>query len=102
MPRQMRKRSRTGIYHVMVRGNSGQSLFEYDEDNQRFLEILAETKEKMNFEIDLFAYCLMGNHVHLLLHENNAMEHGDGGVVTFSAPLFNTTKNQPLGWFFFL
>ena len=76
MPRQMRKRSRTGIYHVMIRGNSGQSLFEYDEDNQRFLEILAETKEKMEFEIDVFAYCLMGNHVHLLLRENDA-ELGD-------------------------
>ncbi|RQD70555.1 MAG: transposase, partial [Tindallia sp. MSAO_Bac2] len=31
MARQMRKRSRTGIYHVMIRGNSGQTIFEYDE-----------------------------------------------------------------------
>ncbi|MEN1759281.1 transposase [Anoxynatronum sibiricum] len=70
MPRQIRRRSKTGIYHVMIRGNSGQTLFEDDEDNKRFLEILHETKEKMSFEIDLYAYCLMGNHVHLLLCEN--------------------------------
>ena len=70
MPRQMRRRSKTGIYHVMARGNSGQTLFEDDEDNKRFLEILHETKEKMGFEIDLYAYCLMGNHVHLLIREN--------------------------------
>ena len=72
MPRQMRKRSATGIYHVMTRGNGGQSLFEHDEDNKRFLEILYETKEKLDYEIDLYAYCLMGNHIHLLIKENNA------------------------------
>lgn len=40
------------------------------------MEILAETKEKTKYEIDLYAYCLMGNHVHLLIKENN-MELGD-------------------------
>ena len=72
MPRQMRQRSSTGIYHVMSRGNGGQSLFENEEDHKKFLEILYQTKEKLDFEIDLYAYCLMGNHVHLLIKENNA------------------------------
>ena len=71
MPRQMRQRSRTGIYHVMTRGNGGQSLFENEDDNRKFLEILYETKEKLEHEIDLYAYCLMGNHIHLLIKENN-------------------------------
>ncbi|SDY88363.1 transposase [Tindallia californiensis] len=60
----------------MIRGNGGQSLFEHDEDQIKFLEILAETKEKTKYEIDLYAYCLMGNHVHLLIKENN-MDLGD-------------------------
>lgn len=72
----MRKRSQTGIYHVMIRGNSGQTIFEHDEDYKKFLEILSETKEKTRYEIDLYAYCLMGNHVHLLIRENN-MDLGD-------------------------
>ncbi len=72
MPRQMRQRSSTGIYHVMTRGNGGQTLFEHEEDNKKFLEILYQTKEKLDYEIDLYAYCLMGNHIHLLIKENNA------------------------------
>lgn len=72
MPRQMRQRSSTGIYHVMARGNGGQSLFEHEEDNKKFLEVLHSTKEKLDYEFDLYAYCLMGNHIHLLIKENNA------------------------------
>ena len=32
MPRQARKLSRTGVYHVMLRGINRQDIFEYDED----------------------------------------------------------------------
>ena len=67
MPRSARKKSSTGIYHVMLRGVNRQPIFVDDEDNEKFLRILTECKEASGFE--LFAYCLMGNHVHLLLKE---------------------------------
>ncbi|MCK6208833.1 transposase [Bacillus infantis] len=67
MPRQARKKSMTGIYHVMLRGINKQTIFEDDEDRRRFIYTVLKYKKKYDF--DLFAYCLMDNHVHLLLKE---------------------------------
>ena len=52
----------------MLRGINRQRIFEDDEDRERFLEILKKAREKDGF--DLIAWCLMPNHVHLLIHEN--------------------------------
>ncbi len=65
MPRTARKPSSTGIYHVMLRGIGKQNIFEDDLDKKKFIQILAESKEKSEFK--LYAFCLMNNHVHLLL-----------------------------------
>jgi len=51
----------------MLRGINRQDLFEDDEDKQRFIETLKTYKEKSGFS--LYAYCLMSNHIHLLLKE---------------------------------
>ncbi len=67
MPRQARTKSKTGIYHVMLRGINQQQIFEDDEDNTKFISILKEYKKEFSFK--LIAYCLMGNHIHLLLDE---------------------------------
>ena len=68
MPRQARKKSKTGIYHIMLRGINQQQIFEDAEDYNRFLDVVKDCKEICEFE--LYAYCLMGNHVHLLIHEH--------------------------------
>lgn len=65
MPRKAREKSESGIYHVMMRGINRQSIFEDEEDYEKFIETIRRYKEKCGYEI--FAYCLMGNHVHLLL-----------------------------------
>ena len=65
MPRSARKISGTNIYHVMLRGINRQDIFEEEEDFLRFLAVLKECKEISGFE--LYAYCLMTNHVHLLI-----------------------------------
>ena len=65
MPRQAREKCENGIYHVMLRGVNRQQIFEEEQDFARFLQILAECKLISGFE--LYAYCLMGNHLHLLL-----------------------------------
>ena len=66
MPRQARRKSESGIYHIIQRGINRQKIFIADEDNYRFLYTLKQYKEISGFR--LYAYCLMGNHVHLLLH----------------------------------
>lgn len=67
MPRQSRESSPTSIYHVMIRGNERKNLFLDDEDRTKFLEILDEKKQRSKYL--LYAYCLMNNHVHLLIKE---------------------------------
>lgn len=67
MARTARKRSSTGIYHVMFRGVNRQVIFGDNQDKGRFLETLKEYKEISRFT--LYGYCLMDNHVHMLIKE---------------------------------
>lgn len=52
----------------MLRGINRQALFWDDEDCEKFLQCLCETKDASRFV--LHAYCFMGNHVHLLIQES--------------------------------
>lgn len=67
MPRTARVRSKTGIYHIILRGINRQTIFEDSEDAQKFLYTLGDIKKISGFE--LYAYCLMTNHIHLLVRE---------------------------------
>ncbi|WP_094604385.1 hypothetical protein SPSIL_053930 [Sporomusa silvacetica DSM 10669] len=69
MARCARKKSASGIYHIMLRGINQQDIFLDDEDYCRFLEIMKRVKESRSCVI--YGYCLMGNHVHLLLREED-------------------------------
>ena len=66
MLRRIRKLGQSGIYHVMVRGVNQQDIFFEDEDRKIFLDRLRRYKEECGFKI--YAYCLMNNHVHLIIH----------------------------------
>lgn len=69
--------SGTGIYHVMMRGINRQNIFEDTDDYVRFREILLqmvnptdENGQLLPARCTFYAYCLMTNHVHLLIREN--------------------------------
>jgi REP element-mobilizing transposase RayT len=68
MVRQAREKSENGIYHVMVRGINHQDIFYDDEDNIRFLNSIQRVKQ-INGCV-LHGFCLMDNHVHMLLQEH--------------------------------
>ena len=77
MPRQARKESGTGIYHVMLRGINRQDIFEDAEDYMRMLRCMQLMLEQYDDQgnrlpplCTFYAYCLMSNHVHLLLRVN--------------------------------
>jgi len=65
MARPLRIEYAGAVYHVMARGNQGQSLFRDDPDRRRFLDTLGEACEKTGWRVH--AYALMGNHYHLLV-----------------------------------
>jgi len=69
LPRKAREKSRTGIYHVIFRGINRQQIFEEEADYQKFLYVLQDQRNKGRYEV--YAYCLMGNHIHLLIKEGD-------------------------------
>lgn len=66
MPRVSRKISASGCYHVIIRGVNRQEIFLDDRDREKFLDAVARFAGEL--EIALIAYCLMDNHVHLLMN----------------------------------
>ncbi len=69
MPRNAREKSETGIYHIMMRGIDKRDIFIQEADYHRFLHHMEKAKQKSGFL--LLGYCLMTNHVHLLIKEGN-------------------------------
>ena len=52
-------------HHVTQRGNRRQQTFFSDEDYQSYLELMSEWC--MKFQVETWAYCLMPNHIHLIV-----------------------------------
>lgn len=65
MPRKPRIHYEGALYHVMVRGNNGEKVFESGKEKQEYINIIKEYKKKYRFKI--YAYCMMDNHAHLLI-----------------------------------
>ena len=70
MPRPLRIEYENAFYHVMNRGRERQMIFHGDEYYLCFLETLAEAQ--LRFKCIVHAYCLMGDHYHLLIETPNA------------------------------
>ena len=78
MARTLRSKSKTGIYHIMMRGVNHQIIFEHPRDYTKFLELLSQMvhpTDELNHPLppncSIYAYCLMPNHVHILLREGH-------------------------------
>lgn len=52
-------------HHIVQRGHNRQTVFAHEDDFARYLDDLQELKDV--FDVKVFAFCLMTNHVHLLL-----------------------------------
>lgn len=66
MPRQARQVAESGVYHVMLRGVNRDVIFLDDDDYEGFLRAMVATKGLSHCHV--LAYCLMPNHIHLVLH----------------------------------
>lgn len=65
MPRKPRTHGILGIYHIVLRSVNQQLIFQEEVDYQKFLFLLSDCKEK--YDAEIYAYCLMSNHIHLLI-----------------------------------
>jgi len=66
MPRTARILEDKGYLHIITRGNAQQIIFEDDQDYGYYLKLIKEYASEN--DITICAYCLMSNHVHLLVH----------------------------------
>ena len=69
MPRRARKVVNGKFYHVMVQGINKENIFL--DDSRKYKYYILIEKYLKEFEVDVIAYCIMSNHVHLLLHSKN-------------------------------
>lgn len=76
MPGKPCRVSSTGYLHLIVRGNNKQVLFEEESDYKFFLSRLGRCCRETSIRIS--AYCLMENHVHLLVNDR---EHAVSGMM---------------------
>jgi REP element-mobilizing transposase RayT len=66
LPRQARRESQTGMYHIMMRGNNRGWIFKDKRYKTLYFNKLKECITES--EIELYAWCIMDNHIHLVIH----------------------------------
>ena len=72
MARQGRVLVDNGVYHIISRGHNRHKLFHFLDDYNIYKKIIIEYKTL--FEFNIFHYCFMPNHIHLLLRVKNGFE----------------------------
>ena len=88
-----RQKSESGFYHVMMRGVGQQIIFEDDIDRCSFIEHFAEAMANCNGSI--VAWCLMDNHVHLLVKaEMDKFSVAMKGFLSWYARFFNARHGR--------
>lgn len=93
MPRKRRQIAASGYYHVILRGCGKRILFETDSDRRYFLSLLERYGEK--YELKYLAWCLMDNHVHLLLKdEKQALSRAMHDIAFVFAQHFNAMTDS--------
>ena len=76
MARLAREISKNGLYHIVFRGVNKQRIFEETADYEKLKTIIMELKQEMKYQV--YVYCFMSNHVHILLKEK---EKGDISLI---------------------
>ena len=69
MARILKKNINTPFFHIMVQGVNREAIFAKDKDIKKFIKIIKETKEKI--DVIILSYCIMNNHSHFLMYEEN-------------------------------
>ena len=70
MSRPLRIEYSGAVYHLTSRGNARSNIYATDADRAEFLKLLSQTCERFNWHA--YAWCLMGNHYHLVIETAEA------------------------------
>ncbi len=96
MPRQPRILAPNVLFHIINRGNAQQTIFRSEQDFQDYRKLLFDYKEK--FDVVIYHYVLMTNHVHLLAESarNDGIPKFMQGLTLAHTRRFNT-RHQSVG-----
>jgi putative transposase len=72
MPRSARIILENSCYHIIARGNQKQEVFFDVSDHEKYLQLLKKYKNKYSFK--LYGYCLMSNHIHMIMDPKGPYE----------------------------
>ena len=95
MPRLARKDSEMPYNHIIVQGINKEYLFRSNKLKDKYKELMKKNLRKKK-NIKLLAYCMMGNHAHMLFYTNRKMEISKlmQSVNTSYAQYYNRIKNR--------
>ncbi len=98
MSRTFRLKSEESIYHIMCKSITEVNLFKDDDDKKKYLYFIKKYKTLYNFK--LYGYCLMDNHLHLIIDANGSdiskVMHG----INFSYAMYFNKKHERQGHLF--
>jgi putative transposase len=98
MARKARLKAENAIYHIMCKSITEVTLFRDAEDKEKYLHLI--NKYKKLYKIKVYGYCLMDNHLHLLVDSNGAniskVMHG----INFSYATYFNRKHKREGHLF--
>ena len=98
MPRVIRDKGVFCTYHIIQRGNERKEIFLSGEDREKYIDVLDRAKNKYNFLV--WAFCLMGNHIHLLINDNgNDISQIIKSISISYTSYFNRTYKETRGRF---
>lgn len=83
MPRKKRVWFPGAMYHITARGNRKEPIFREKDDYQYYLHLLK--KAKQHYPLKLHSYCLMSNHIHLLIE---TQEHSPSQIIHYTHSLY--------------
>ena len=86
------------IYHPTMRGKGGQDIFFDKSDRIRFYELLGEGVQR--FHVRIPAFCLMGNHVHLVVQVAQMLLSRLTQNVSFRYTRYRNAKEKRTGHLF--
>ncbi len=93
MPRPIRIWYRGAMYHITARGNRKYDIFKAKEDYLHYLSLLEKAKSRTPFKIH--SYCLMSNHIHLLIETK---EHSPTEIIRYVHSMYARYFNKKYGF----
>ena len=82
----------------MMRGNNREKIFRDEEDKTKIIDTLRETKKEEEYY--LYAYCVMDNHIHLIIKENKDSIARTVKRIAASFSIYYNRKNKRIGHVF--